>query len=434
MDQVQALANALKHSQLTSLYLLENKLGDDKIIMIANGVKGSNITKLDFSENMINVEGAIAVMDALKGTRVTWLNLQGNWITGERVKSMAVALEHTIITNLSLARNKIEDEGVADLAISLKRTLITHLNLDENDIKSFGASIIADVLKDTKIIHLSLKGNDIGTEGLLALANVWKETRIISLAVSLFGIIWETGVTVANSLKDTQITHIEVHDDLYYIYDELLEPVLKSNQLKISQQFNNHVSKENDVCTFKIMNDHSNPLQYLDFTCLVSEDKQKYLELIMANDYLNYTKHELEGFIENIQTHLADFLIKLNNTLIDNVKLLLSCEERGLSGVVDRLLIHRPWYLMIGSNYRNSPVNHILHPAVYILMNAYGQPWYFQNMRPTREDLIQIFQTSKFDNLIKEEELSQFDGGYTKEALLKILFQAGNASDGEFQR
>ncbi|OJW66638.1 MAG: hypothetical protein BGO68_01670 [Candidatus Amoebophilus sp. 36-38] len=107
----------------------------------------------------------------LKDTNIHTLNLSNNNIGDEDMTRLALDLEGTNIETLDLSNNQIGDAGATTLAQHLQRTNIRVLNLGCNSIGVKGIDLLLQHLDDTNINTLILLGNQIGLEVKLLLAS-----------------------------------------------------------------------------------------------------------------------------------------------------------------------------------------------------------------------------------------------------------------------
>lgn len=179
-NTVPGLAKRLARlTQLTSLDLRGNKIGDEGTVLLA---ALTQLTTLNLSDNMIGDEGA-AILAFL--TQLTSLDLSWNQIGSQGAASLAALsmltslrlranqIGHagatalatcTKLVSLDLGLNKIDDKGVFSLAqLNQLRTL----DLDGNEITSHGAASLATL---TKLSSLNLEHNEIGAAGAAVLA------------------------------------------------------------------------------------------------------------------------------------------------------------------------------------------------------------------------------------------------------------------------
>lgn len=100
--EFRVLVSNLTRSQLTTLYLGNNGIGDEGAKALASALPASELTKLGFWGNAIDDEGAEALASALPSSQITKLYLWKNGIGDEGVKALAIALPSSQLTKLSL--------------------------------------------------------------------------------------------------------------------------------------------------------------------------------------------------------------------------------------------------------------------------------------------------------------------------------------------
>lgn len=485
LNNAAAVAEILKDEDVISLSLAYNHINLDGALVIANALPNSHISRLNLAGNKIGGTGALAIVKILRKTQIVVLDLSCNGIEVGVMKPMMDAFKHTAITTLCLSGNEIRDSGAKIIAEELPETQIAHLHLVQTGISTQGAIAIAGALNHTKLSHVCLGKNDIRNEGAIAIANALPGTRITSLELHSAKIDDKGFVIIANALersrvsvlrmdgngitdcgvfgmakvlKNTNITDLDLDDnkieyagtmalmevipDTYVtrlllattsseIKDNILSLIIeqkaKVNSIYDELQF--LVRVQNNKLEFVLKNESSKPSEYIKLTKIISDKQQAFLTLFSNFSY--FPRDLMEDFIHNVEIRLAEFLSQLDMTCIEHVQLLLSCEEKGLSVTVENLLVHRPLYSLIRSERENHLLHDILHPAVYILMNKYGKPWCFKQMRPTKEDLLEALQNSDWDDLIQENHLKQFHGDYSKATLIRTLL-SGSATNSSY--
>lgn len=124
IDEVKALAPALKTSNLKLLALGQNEISDDAAIVLAAGVRGSSLTYLHLSFNPIQDQGAKALAAMLKDSNLEKLDLAGTRIGKEGLRALCDGAQDTAVNFLEVnADDSDEDEDEDDETLRLQQQL-----------------------------------------------------------------------------------------------------------------------------------------------------------------------------------------------------------------------------------------------------------------------------------------------------------------------
>jgi len=232
---IDKLCDVLPQTNLSSLNLQGNTLGDEGSTKLAGVLPSTSITELnvdgytlpiaelrgikpveaiDLSHEKLSISSGIIIASSIKdNTQLKSLNLAGNDLANDGkdmsgVLKLAEVLPSTSITSLNLGHNNLTNygkdmSGVLKLAEVLPSTSIASLNVDGHPLPidelcgikpveaidlsnmSLGYSssiIIASCIKDNKQMKsLNLRGNHVRAEGGTKLAEVLPSTSITNL-------------------------------------------------------------------------------------------------------------------------------------------------------------------------------------------------------------------------------------------------------------
>lgn len=166
-DTFQAISN------LRTIHLENNKIGDFGAIAIANAVSDHPcLISLHLRTNNIGPLGASAIAAALQG--------------------------RAGLRTLDLCYNHIGDLGASDIADGLKfNTTLTRLSLGENHIHNSGAIALTEALKvNISLKKLDLYGNNIGDDAAIAFAEILKDDSSLTSLYLGYNIISDNGAQV----------------------------------------------------------------------------------------------------------------------------------------------------------------------------------------------------------------------------------------------
>lgn len=155
LNDTSAVAIAERATQLTSLDLYYNNIGEEGAEAIAKYV--THLNTLDLSFNEIGDAGAKAIAES--PTRLKSLRLSYNRIGDPGAQ--AIAENQSQLDALDLDYNQCSDDGAKAIAENL--TNLTMMNLTSNTVGDDGAKAIAENLPQLRILHL--RNNNIGHAG-----------------------------------------------------------------------------------------------------------------------------------------------------------------------------------------------------------------------------------------------------------------------------
>jgi hypothetical protein len=152
----------LPATQVHTLDLGNNKIGDAGAIELAKALSATRVHTLNLRGNQIGATGAIELVKALSDTQVHTLNLSYNQIGAAGALELAKALPRAQVHTVVLAYNQIGATGARELAKALPKTQVHTLDLEANQIGAVGASELAKALPATQMHTLNLAYNQIG--------------------------------------------------------------------------------------------------------------------------------------------------------------------------------------------------------------------------------------------------------------------------------
>ena len=164
-----------RHSNITSIELFGNELGDDCCKSFAKMLKvNTTLRRLKLGDNQIGPVGASALSEGLLENRsLTQLHLGGNKIGVEGLDSIAAALlGNTVLTSLGLRDNAVGPTGMRGLSSTLKHEscVLSDIQLKGNNIQAAGSVELASALEvNVSLKVLELQSNQIGPSGCSAL-------------------------------------------------------------------------------------------------------------------------------------------------------------------------------------------------------------------------------------------------------------------------
>jgi hypothetical protein len=168
----------LKGTNVHTLYLGQNNIGDAGAIELAKALPETQMHTLDLSNNKIEATGASELARALLSTQVYTLNLGGNELGNAGAIELAKALPGTQVHTLDLGHNRIGDAGAIELAKALPNTQVHTLDLGWNQIGDAGVIELAKALPNTQVHTLDLNRNKIGDAGVIELAKSLPNTQV----------------------------------------------------------------------------------------------------------------------------------------------------------------------------------------------------------------------------------------------------------------
>lgn len=197
-------------SQLVSINLSRNNMGNEAVRDIICGLKQSSLTKLDLSYNDIEDEGAKEIAHALLHTMLRWLDLSCNDITHVGVRAIGEVLNSSSITYLNLSSNRIENKGARAIFAGLAHSQLTKLCLTGNNITDEGVKEIAHALSNSPLLSLNLSGNRIGNRGAIKIAEGLQNSALNHLylyrnQIRVEGITAIMSATVGSSLRSLSL-------------------------------------------------------------------------------------------------------------------------------------------------------------------------------------------------------------------------------------
>jgi len=168
IKNVSALGAVLNRTQVQYLDLWFNKIGDAGVEALALGLPSSKVSTLILQSNGISNVSALGTV--LNETQVQTLDLSDNQIGEAGVEALALGLLGSKVSSLDLANNDIENVSV--LGAVLNRTHVQTLSLAGNQIGDVSVKALALGLPGSKLKRLELFNNKIGDNGSIAIAQI----------------------------------------------------------------------------------------------------------------------------------------------------------------------------------------------------------------------------------------------------------------------
>ena len=193
--------------KLTSLHLLNNRVGDAGVTSIAEAIKvNKTLTDLKLSWNGFGDADATCIAEAIKVNKtLIHLFLSGDGIGDVGASSIAEAIKvNKKLKNLFLSSNGIGDAGATSIAEAIKvNKTLTNLQLFYIRISDAGATSIADAIKVNKTLtNLNLSGNGIGDAGATSIAEAIKVNKTLTnLNLSCDGVGDAGATSIAEAIK-----------------------------------------------------------------------------------------------------------------------------------------------------------------------------------------------------------------------------------------
>ena len=193
--------------KLTSLHLLNNRVGDAGVTSIAEAIKvNKTLTDLKLSWNGFGDADATCIAEAIKVNKtLIHLFLSGDGIGDVGASSIAEAIKvNKKLKNLFLSSNGIGDAGATSIAEAIKvNKTLTNLQLFYIRISDAGATSIAEAIKVNKTLtNLNLSGNGIGDAGATSIAEAIKVNKTLTnLNLSCDGVGDAGATSIAEAIK-----------------------------------------------------------------------------------------------------------------------------------------------------------------------------------------------------------------------------------------
>ena len=193
--------------KLTSLHLLNNRVGDAGVTSIAEAIKvNKTLTDLKLSWNGFGDADATCIAEAIKVNKtLIHLFLSGDGIGDVGASSIAEAIKvNKKLKNLFLSSNGIGDAGATSIAEAIKvNKTLTNLQLFYINISDAGATCIAEAIKvNETLTNLNLSGNGIGDAGATSIAEAIKVNKTLTnLNLSCDGVGDAGATSIAEAIK-----------------------------------------------------------------------------------------------------------------------------------------------------------------------------------------------------------------------------------------
>ncbi|XP_022187595.1 uncharacterized protein LOC111046378 isoform X1 [Nilaparvata lugens] len=206
-EGLNCLARNLRHTQITSIGLDVNC---DGLQIFAPYLMSTNITSLLLNDDNLGNYGLVCLEDVLKNTQVTSIEFTSCNMNCERLQIFSQFLTSGNITSLNLKGSCLGIDGMHCLVNILKSTRISSIDLGDNKLNSESLKIFLSCLVDTKITALSLSGNLLGCEGTKYLISVLKDTRITALDLKNCNLGCNLLMNFVMCLPETEIRSLDL--------------------------------------------------------------------------------------------------------------------------------------------------------------------------------------------------------------------------------
>jgi Leucine-rich repeat (LRR) protein len=207
------LAKYLPETNLHTIDLSNNEIGDAGAIELAKHLKGTQVQKLNLGSNKIGSAGAIELIKNLPGTNIQILDLYSNQIGDAGAIELAKYLKGTQVQKLNLGSNKIGDAGAIELAKHLAGTQVQTLKLGFNQIRAEGACELVKLLQSTHVHTIDLSGNKIGDAGAIELAKHLQRTNLQKIYLGSNRIRAAGAIELAKLLQGTNVQKLNLYGD-----------------------------------------------------------------------------------------------------------------------------------------------------------------------------------------------------------------------------
>mmetsp|Transcript_69043 Transcript_69043/g.202113 ORF Transcript_69043/g.202113 Transcript_69043/m.202113 type:complete len:494 (-) Transcript_69043:208-1689(-) len=212
-DGLRALAEALPHCKLQNLNLAENhEVGQVSWRTFVEAISKSNLTTLDLSQNRLGDKGICILAEGLGKCSLLKLNLQRNYPElPATMHALAEAVSLCGITALNLAGNNICDEGLSLLGHALPRCSLKQLIISYNSLGDMGVTELAEELPRTNLTALDLAANRIGNTGVYDVARALPKCSSL-MDLSLAGSFMEasSAEAIAQALPQCSLRHLNL--------------------------------------------------------------------------------------------------------------------------------------------------------------------------------------------------------------------------------
>jgi len=200
-------------TQLISLAISDNDIGDDGVIALAKSTTLSSLLNLELWKNKISYQGAQAIAESKNFRNLKHLELQENNISAKGAIAIA---ESTILQNLlslTLWENNIRSEGAIAIAKSKTLQKLQKLDLSNNDIGDDGVIALAKGTRLQNLESLKLWGNNISSKGAIAIAESTSLQNLLSLELFDNNICADGATAIAESKTLNHLKELDLSDN-----------------------------------------------------------------------------------------------------------------------------------------------------------------------------------------------------------------------------
>ncbi|EFC42986.1 predicted protein [Naegleria gruberi] len=318
IDDVKCLVN----SQLTSLDVCDNSIGDEGVTLIANSLK--QLTKLGIGQVGVGDEG---VRQLEKLTQLTELDASCNDFT---ISVLVQVIDNSLkqLKTLSVYSCNIEDEHMKDITTLSQ---LTSLSVGINRITGNSLKLIGYSMKD--LTYLEVANNEIGDAGTEYLCNLkkLKELSISSNKISQLGF---EHIKSMDQLRILQCNNTNIMNQVSTMSH--LETLVVISDCKINIEIFESMSK--NMKSLTKLNLYKNAINDMDFVRFIASI-QHLRELHLESCSINDNSVEIISSIQNLRglfvpsNDITDGGVKHLTKLTSLRELDIYCNPIGLEGV-----------------------------------------------------------------------------------------------------
>jgi len=177
-DEIKQLTSGQNLSNLVSLSLTDNGIGDVGITSLASSSNFSQLQTLSLSHNKISFKGVNSLSCSPHLSKLTNLSLNDNEIGWEGAKSLSTSGNVKHLKKLMLNGCKIGNKGLKYISDSTELSNLMELGLSKNEIGNKGISLLSKSIHVKKLNVLVLNGNDISDIQPIVESENFKNTQI----------------------------------------------------------------------------------------------------------------------------------------------------------------------------------------------------------------------------------------------------------------
>lgn len=265
--QFKSLCTGLKDSKVQSLVLSSSKLTETSCEELVPALISptSQLSSLQLFGNTVGDQGLKMLCNALRNqhNKVRYLNLDICGLTEASMEDLSTALSsgHSQLININLSRNRIGDTGVQTLSKGLQHPFckLESLSVFDCELTEACCPLLAEALmsKHCSLAEIDLSTNELGHEGALVLCNALKQPGCPMKRLSLVRceLTERVFVELASMLKSGSppLTALSVglnkvgDQGLYHLWEALRHPSCELDYLDVEMTDMTDASLE-DMC------------------------------------------------------------------------------------------------------------------------------------------------------------------------------------------